>query len=93
MRRSLVQSAVDAHDDAEHLGVAPVGLGDEDGRHVAVRLLEPDVLTLRVVVLAGGLVADQSDDHFTPLRGELFSYENEIAIEDAGVDHGVAGDA
>jgi hypothetical protein len=54
----LVKPTVDAHDDAEDLGCAPIVLGNENGRHVLVGGLESNVLALRVVVLAGGFVAD-----------------------------------
>ena len=47
------------------------------------------MLALGEVVLAGGFVADQRDDDLATVRGELLADEHEVAVENAGFDHGI----
>ena len=55
--------------------------------------LQHDLAVVPVVGLDGGLVArDAGDDDLAPLGGGLGPGDDEVAVEDAGVDHGVPTD-
>src|SRR5262249_10821052 len=82
----------DPHHDAEEHGWFEVAGSDQDGGHLCVRRLEPDVSPLGVVVLDGGFVADERDDDVAPLGGELLFDEDVVTAKNAGVDHRIAGD-
>src|SRR3954452_2959380 len=68
-------------------------LAGADGLHRLVLRLQPDVVGLAEVALHGRLLADERDDDLAVGRRVLALYDDEVAVEDAGVLHRVAADA
>src|SRR5258706_12737395 len=82
----------DPDNDAEEHGGFEIAGPHQNRGHLSVGGLEPDVIPLGVVVLDGGLVADERHDDVAPLGGELLFDEDVVAAENPGVDHRVARD-
>lgn len=69
-----------------------VALVHDDGAVLRVCGTELDVVVLRLVVLDGRFVVHLGHDDFAAFGGFLLAGEDKVAIEDAGVNHGVALD-
>jgi hypothetical protein len=81
------------HDTPHDLRLPEVPLVNVDGGHGAVCGLQPDAVALGVKTLAGGLVLDQDDDDLAGPSARRLLDEDEVAVEDAVFDHGIAADA
>ena len=77
-------------DDAARDGEV-VALVHDDGAVLRVGGPELDVVVLRLVVLDGRFVVDLRHDDFAAFGGFLLAGEDEVAVEDAGVDQGSRG--
>ena len=90
-RKDLVDPAHHADDAAGNREVLAVVHDDR----AVLRVCSPelDVVRTGVVVLDRRLVVDLCDDDFSLFGALLLASENQVAVEDARVDHGVALDA
>ena len=69
-------------------GLEPRVLGLEPDSPVT---LAEEGLNRRLV--RGLVVADEGDDHVSSARVRLLAHDDDVAVENAGLDHRVAGDA
>ena len=83
-------------DNRDHFALdAHFGGGQEHFRIAGVGRLQSDLVAFEKEVFEGGLVlgVDPGGDHFTVFGTLLVAKDDDVAVEDAGVDHGVALDA